>query len=86
MKQLVASEIKNHPLLYIALTVICTAVTVFGTSTFATMGYVDRRHNEARVYVNEKDKNIRSELKEIKEGIKNVNTNILNLYKERLHE
>lgn len=94
MKNKIKNEIIDHPIMAVLFLIISTIVTTLGTTTFATMGYVDKRYVESKAFtekryqiikedVNSKHSEIRSDMKEIKRSIMNVNNNILKLYKEK---
>lgn len=75
------SEMVEHPALMTIVLIISTVVVTLGTTTFATMNYVDKRYVESRSYTKEKFDTIRTDIKDIKKQIQNVNNNILRLYR-----
>lgn len=78
----VKEEIKERPLFYLFMTVLCTAITLVGTNTIATNQYVDKRHQEMKEFVLLKNNDICLQLRYIKLDIKDLNKLILGLYKQ----
>ena len=83
MKQTIEKEIKDHPIMYIIIACLCTAISVFGTTTFATMNYVDKQDRQVKEYVKEKNDDLKKDLDDIKKALATANKNILNIYKEK---
>jgi len=74
---MIKEDIKENPILYIFMSVLCTALSVFAASTFATMDYVDKRNKEVKM-------DIKIRFDELKRGQDKINDNILNLYKKNI--
>ena len=73
----VKSDIQEHPLLYLFLTCLCTAIAVFGTTTFATMNYVDKGDARVRQYAKEKAADTNKLLTDIKKEMKTLPTKVV---------
>ena len=87
----IKAEVKENPILAITMTIVTTALVSIGSSTFATIGYVNDKHKEGISYmkeryqitskdINEKHNDIKTEMSDIKKTIKELNHNIMKLY------
>ena len=87
-------DIKNNPMMTIFFLIVSTTVTMLGTTTFATMNYVDKKYSESKTYtegryniikndVDSKHSEVRSDLKDVKTELRNLNNNILKLRQGR---
>jgi len=77
----IQDEIKEHPILMLAMSVLIAVAITVGNTTFATMSYVDKKHKESKNYTKEKVDTIKNDIKEIKATLRNINNNILKLFK-----
>jgi len=77
----VSEEIKDHPIMSVFIGIISSAIITVGSTTFATMGYVDKKFNDSKKHVDEKYKTVQTNIdekhSEIKEQLKSINTNII---------
>lgn len=80
MKGKIISQIQENPLTTIFLTVLCTAVTVFMTSSFATISYVDRESKKMTEYVDKKHENVKGEIKEIKTSVHKTESRVYDIW------
>lgn len=79
----VKTEIKEHPILMLTMAVLSTAIISLGTTSFATISYVNEKHKEGVGYVKEKHNDLKSDVIEIKKTINEINKNILKLYQRK---
>ena len=75
-----SNEMKEHPFFVLFFSVLSTVIITLGTTTFATIGYVDKQYKASKDYVNEKHQGVKEDLKEIKDGILGINERILDIY------
>ena len=86
----VKKETLSHPIFVFVALIISTIIATLGSTTFATMSYVDNKYKESKKYTQEKHRFIRDDMKnkhkdykddikEIKKAIQNINNNILTI-------
>lgn len=63
------NEVSKHPLLYMFVAIISTALATWMTSSYATMAYVDKEVNKVTEYVDKKHGAVKTEIKEIKGSV-----------------
>jgi hypothetical protein len=79
----IKEEVADHPILSLFLVVFSSTILTLGTTTFATMSYVDNKHKEGKQYVREKHDELKQDLTEMKDTLQDINNNILDLYKNK---
>lgn len=69
MQDKMVKEITKHPILYIFVAIISTAMATWMTSSFATMAYVDKEVAKVTGYVDKRHTAVKTEIKEIKGSV-----------------
>lgn len=69
MQDKMVKEIAKHPILYIFVAIISTAMATWMTSSFATMAYVDKEVSKVTDYVDKRHTAVKTEIKEIKGSV-----------------
>lgn len=79
----VKQEVIDHPILSLTMAVLSTTIITLGTTSFATIGFVNEKHKQGIEYVKERHTDLKSDITEIKESIISINENILKIYQRK---
>lgn len=73
-------EISKHPILYVFVAIISTAMATWMTSSFATMAYVDKEVAKVTGYVDKRHGAVKTEMKEIKDSVKTTESRVYQIW------
>ncbi len=80
MQDKMVKEISKHPILYVFVAIISSAMATWMTSFFATMAYVDKEVQNMTRYVDKRDGSIREEIKEIKGSVTRTENRVYQIW------
>lgn len=80
MHNKLVKQIQENPVMTIVVTVLCTAITVFMTSSFATIAYVDREVEKNRQYVDEKHLDVTKKIDKIEKSTKTTESRVYDIW------
>lgn len=73
-------QITKHPVLYIFVAIISTAMATWMTSSFATMAYVDKEVGKVTQYVDKRHSDVKMEMREIKSSVKTTEGRVYQIW------